>query len=274
MAYLYRHIRLDTNEVFYVGIGSDHAGKYSRSSSKQNRNKFWHNIVAKTNYDIEVFIDNLTWDEACAKEIEFIAIYGRRSEGGTLVNLSLGGEGILGVPITEEQRRKQSLAKKGKPSWNKGIPLPEHRREVWNKINVGRPSWNKGRQWTEEERAVMKVAQQERFKKNPIGPRRGKKMSEETRAKTKFFPKGNVPWNKGIPADTEFLKKCQQSQECKAVLQYDLSGNFIKEHASIRDAAKEIGITAANMSNCVHHRRNQRTYKGYVWIFKTEKPAE
>ena len=23
MAYLYRHIRLDTNEIFYIGIGSD-----------------------------------------------------------------------------------------------------------------------------------------------------------------------------------------------------------------------------------------------------------
>lgn len=31
---LYRHVRLDTNEVFYVGIG-----KATRPSSKHNRNK-------------------------------------------------------------------------------------------------------------------------------------------------------------------------------------------------------------------------------------------
>lgn len=28
MAYVYRHIRLDKNEPFYIGIGKDEGGKY------------------------------------------------------------------------------------------------------------------------------------------------------------------------------------------------------------------------------------------------------
>ena len=33
--------------------------------------------ISQTQYDIEIIIDNLTWDEACKKEIEFISLYGR-----------------------------------------------------------------------------------------------------------------------------------------------------------------------------------------------------
>ena len=35
MAYIYRHIRLDKNEPFYIGIGSDVEGKYKRANRKR-----------------------------------------------------------------------------------------------------------------------------------------------------------------------------------------------------------------------------------------------
>jgi hypothetical protein len=41
MAYLYTHIRLDLNAIFYIGIGediSDHKQKYYRAYSKYDRN--------------------------------------------------------------------------------------------------------------------------------------------------------------------------------------------------------------------------------------------
>jgi hypothetical protein len=42
---VYRHIRLDKNEPFYIGIGSDR--NYKRASSIKDRNKYWGNIVNK-----------------------------------------------------------------------------------------------------------------------------------------------------------------------------------------------------------------------------------
>ena len=45
MALLYRHIRLDTNQPFYIGV----AKKKSRPFSKNGRNKVWKEIVSKTN---------------------------------------------------------------------------------------------------------------------------------------------------------------------------------------------------------------------------------
>ena len=103
MAYVYRHIRLDKNEVFYIGIGSDVDGNYLRSTSMLNRNVHWHNIVNLTKYDVEILFDDLTWQEACIKEKEFIALYGRRDLGlGTLVNLTDGGEGSFGLIMSND----------------------------------------------------------------------------------------------------------------------------------------------------------------------------
>ena len=44
---IYRHIRLDTNEVFYVGIGNE-----KRPYTKHRRSGFWNNIVNKTEYEV------------------------------------------------------------------------------------------------------------------------------------------------------------------------------------------------------------------------------
>ena len=57
-SYIYRHTRLDTNEVFYIGKGTTPKKyinsnnvllKFSRAYQKNGRNKFWLNIINKTN---------------------------------------------------------------------------------------------------------------------------------------------------------------------------------------------------------------------------------
>lgn len=148
MFYIYRHIRPDTNEVFYVGKGLENS---NRHLSKQGRNKYWHNIVNKNNgqYDIEIMMEDLTHEESIEKEQEFIKLYGRRCDGGTLCNLSLGGEGgtygythteetkelmsefASGKPKSEETKKRISLSKKG-ISINKVIPiLNETQEKAW-----------------------------------------------------------------------------------------------------------------------------------------------
>lgn len=110
MAYVYRHIRLDKNEPFYIGIGKS----ISRAYSKKNRNTHWQNIVKNTDYEIEILFDNLNWDDACNKEKEFIKIYGRCDlHNGTLCNLTDGGDGTINVKISDERKNKMSLNSKG-----------------------------------------------------------------------------------------------------------------------------------------------------------------
>lgn len=93
MAYVYEHIRLDTNEIFYIGIGNDL--NYQRAYQKKSRNKHWKNIVNITNYSVNIIFDNLSWEDACFKEIELIKKYGRKDlNNGILVNMTDGGEGL------------------------------------------------------------------------------------------------------------------------------------------------------------------------------------
>jgi hypothetical protein len=138
MAYVYKHTRLDTNEVFYIGIGSDSEGKYKRAYNKQFRNNHWKNIVNKTEYTVEIVIDNISWEEACAKEIELIKLYGRRDlNEGTLCNLTDGGEGIVGLVFTEEHKR--NIAKGGIGNKNMiGKHLSESQKQKLRDRNLNR----------------------------------------------------------------------------------------------------------------------------------------
>ena len=107
---VYRHIRLDKNMPFYIGITSDS----KRPNNKKDRSSFWKSIVNKTEYIVEIIFENLTKEQAIEKEVEFIKLYGRVDLGnGVLCNMTCGGEGTgkLNSSLEEERRRKikQSL---------------------------------------------------------------------------------------------------------------------------------------------------------------------
>lgn len=111
MAYVYRHIRLDKNIPFYIGIGSDNKGKFSRANRKENRNIHWHDIVNRYGYRVDILWDDISWEEAITKEIEFISMYGRVDiNTGTLVNLTSGGQGNSGMIYSKETREKMKIA--------------------------------------------------------------------------------------------------------------------------------------------------------------------
>ena len=117
---VYRHIRLDKNEVFYIGIGNE-----KRPYTKKSRNKYWHNIVNKTEYRVDILFDDLSWEEACEKETEFIKLYGRKDLGkGTLVNMSDGG-GCKWPSGDKNFRRLNPLNKDKNPMWEKKHTNPE-----------------------------------------------------------------------------------------------------------------------------------------------------
>lgn len=125
--YVYLHKNPVTQEVFYVGKGVGF-----RSSDMKTRNKNWVEYVNENGIPIvEIDSMNLTEQAANEREMYLIAIHGRRDfEGGTLVNISLGGSGTKGVPRSENQikfmvesnpaksaeaRLKISKSKLGKP---------------------------------------------------------------------------------------------------------------------------------------------------------------
>lgn len=117
MAIVYRHRRLDTNEIFYIGIGKTE----KRAYFKFNRNKYWNNIINKTEYGVEILYPDISWEDACELEQFLIQEYGRRDLGlGPLVNMTDGGEGtlgnktFLGKKLSDEHKMNISKGNKGK----------------------------------------------------------------------------------------------------------------------------------------------------------------
>ena len=116
MYYLYHHIRLDTNQVFYIGISRHNKrNKYKRAAQKDKRNPIWKNIVAKTDFKYEILLESEDISLIKFKEIELISLYGKiRENTGCLANITDGGEGTFGYKPTKEIRLKQSKMMKGK----------------------------------------------------------------------------------------------------------------------------------------------------------------
>jgi len=124
--YVYRHIRLDKNQPFYIGIGNkvDYARAYE--FKKDKRNNIWNAIYSKTQIDVEILFDNITKQEAANKEKEFIRLYGRIDNNtGILCNMTDGGDGILNAKRSAETREKLRQGKLGSknPAYGKKQPL-------------------------------------------------------------------------------------------------------------------------------------------------------
>ena len=153
MAVVYTHTRLDNNLVFYVGIGLD----IKRAYQKKFRNAHWKSIVEKHGYSVDILNVDIEWSEACEIEKSLIAKYKRKCDGGSLCNLTIGGDGVVGMVWTEDHKRKISEG-------NKGKKRTEDQRK---NISCGRT----GIVFSEDHR--RKISQN----------RLGKKLSEKTRAK-------------------------------------------------------------------------------------------
>lgn len=119
---LYRHLK-PNGEVFYIGIGD----KYRPNSKK--RSKWWHKVVNKHGYEVQVLKTKLSWDDACELEKTLISWYGRIDKGtGTLVNMTDGGDGNVGYSPSQETRDKISKSNKGKKmnftdEWRKNLSI-------------------------------------------------------------------------------------------------------------------------------------------------------
>lgn len=146
MAYLYRHIRLDKNEPFYIGISKKDEGNYARAYNfdSRHRNEHWVNIYNKTEVLVEILMEDISYELAKEKEVEFIALYKRISDGGTLANLTIGGDGVTGFRNVKLSERNKIGLWRGK----------KHTEE--SKLKIG--AKHKGKMVSEESRRKMSMS--------------------------------------------------------------------------------------------------------------------
>lgn len=212
MAYVYRHIRHDKNEPFYIGIGSDI--NYKRSKQKNGRNNIWKGIAKRTTYDVEILFDNISIEESKVKEIEFISLYGRiANNDGILANLSGGGECNQNPSLLTRQRL--SIANKGSKNSFYGKKHTKETREFLSKRQIG-------------------------LKRGPL--------PESTKIKIGNANRGGSSWVKGLKQPIAGKKRTGVGHpRYKGKIDcYDLEMNFIGTFDCARDIVNEFGIKYIN----------------------------
>lgn len=270
--YIYRHIRLDTNTPFYVGKGKD-----KRAYSKQ-RNNYWHRIVSKYGYVVEMIEENLTEDQAFAKEIELIKLY--KSQGFCEANFTDGGDGASGLNHSEEIKKRISEANKGQIPWNKGktgvysgeslkkmseetkgeknsqfgkTPSKETRKKL-SDANKGENNGFYGKTHSEETREGISKA------------RKGKKLSKETRKKMSEAQKGENNHNYGKTTSEETKKRISESNKGKIPVNRKkvicTKTNII--YVSAKEAAELMNMKRSSLVNQLNgHRKNKTSLQYY-----------
>jgi hypothetical protein len=187
-SYIYIHERLDTNLPFYVGKGSN-----NRVTSKKDRNKYWHNIVAKVGYTPKILHDGLTHTQALNAEKITIALFKKFFK---LVNMTDGGDGgnglkgenhpLYGKPRSEEVKQKLSESLKGRSFVHCSNRIgTTQSTETKAKISIALKGKKKTLEHIKNATAGFKAA----IAINPI--KRGS-PSEETKRKISMAQKGRV----------------------------------------------------------------------------------
>jgi hypothetical protein len=184
--YVYMYLRED-GTPYYVGKGK---GKRAYSPDR---------TTPRPSKDKIVFpYTNLTEEESFQREKELIAEYGRKDNGtGILRNLTDGGEGASGVLVSEETRKKISLAGK-----NPSAETIEKRKRAFA-----------GYKHSPESRAKITEGQLKRFSINPFSDETKKKISQTSKGR-KLSPETKARMSQsrmGMKISEERRKKISQS---------------------------------------------------------------
>ena len=227
--YVYVHIRLDNNTVFYVGKGT------GKRAYDPYRNLHHDNICDACGYEVVKIKENLTESQAYRLENKMIKYYvhtlgyGIDIEGYDdydhklphLTNKDWGGiGGKSGVQHTEEHNKKISEAMKGNVPWNKGVQLSEehkqnlsesHKRENLSEETIQKMSEShQGMHHSEETKQRIREGNKgkkrsEESKRKNSESHQGKHHSYETKLKMSESHKGKTTgeksgmWGKPAP---------------------------------------------------------------------------
>lgn len=214
--YLYRHIREDKKEPFYIGIGTKRGFNYScyeveyeRAFSEKGRNYIWEGITNRSDYMVEIMCESDNYDEIKDREIFFIDLYGKIIDSkGTLCNFSDGGDGTLGCRHDEETRKRisKSSIKYEVAKYSLGgellkvysstkIAANEHdtnRSNIYSAM-TGDTKTSMGFQWRKvKDKTKQKIKPIKSAKIRSVESRKGYSPSKETRRKMSESAKGKV----------------------------------------------------------------------------------
>lgn len=253
--------------------------KYSyRKEQFKKQTKLWRNCsfyAWDPSENFEVIDECLCGEDKInlnEKEIYWISYYDSCKNG---LNCTEGGKGQTGKVWTKEEREKQREITiengSGFKNGNKitlGIKLSEDHKSLIGESNKstykkGRVAWNKGKETPIE--VKKKIISSTSGDKNHFY---GKSHSDETKEKIKESKLGFKH------TEETKLRMSQSSKRMyhphfygKAILQFDMENNFIKEYSSIKEASLETGCSKSCIVNVCKGKAVHT--KKFIWKYKT-----
>lgn len=265
--YIYLHVTKDDKTPFYIG-----KGKNKRCFDTYNRNDWWVNIVNKHDYLILILEINLSEEISYEKEKYWISYFGRKQfkNGGTLVNLTDGGEGVSGKIYTEEEKEKKSKYFKLHPEiWSSGI----NREKYFGKQLFGEDNPNFGNKYEKNplSKPVVKLSLNGDFidqypsilfcsEKNEVKPTSVSACCLNKRHQLKGY---KYVFLSDYEKNNIIITSGKNSK--KQVNQIDLFSNEIICTYNSCAATKENGFNPTNVGQVC--RGEKKTHKGYKWEY-------
>jgi len=195
-----------------------------RSNCKR---KTW--IKSLTNLNLKPIIEEIDfcdWKDSSDLEKYWISQF--KTWGFKLTNMTEGGDGALGVPFTETQRKKLSATQKAR--YKNGAVHP-----------------------------MLGKTQSQKCKDAVSKAHKGIKRSKEERLKQSKTIK-----SKRWKPSKYMMDKMKETHQRK-VKQFDLEGTLIQTFNSIKEASIQTSLFSANISTCCRGRL--KTTGGYKWKY-------
>jgi hypothetical protein len=229
--YLYGHFRLDTNNFFYIGIGTkyNHDKDYTRAKAKgSQRNSIWRGIVERCDYNVIILFESDDYNLIKQKEIELITKHGQIiKNNGLLCNLTNGGDGMLGV------RNKELI----KPVY----------------------VYSKSGKFYKEFEAISDCTKFLKTAKSTVALSTNKN----------FLIKGFIIKDYKVDFVDPILniKEKLKKRLSKKVHQYDKDMNFIKEWDSSSEVSRVLNISGGHIREICNKKGNRKTAGGFIWKY-------
>jgi hypothetical protein len=245
--YVYQ-LRVEGDELpFYVGKGhSDRAYRHLGSKEVANGNLHKQRKIAKARREgkeilVEFIEENLTEAESFAREIFWIAYFGRNDLGiGPLTNMTNGGEGMSGYVFSAETRKKLSAASKANNRFYGVGPMG-------------------GRTHSEETKALM--SSQRKAENNAFF---GKTHTEENRERMRQIKLANPVDSGRFEGKTHSAESRAQIGDSSAKVLYKVTkpDGTVEIVRNMRQYCRDNDLTAPNMMAVAAGK--QRAHKGYL----------
>lgn len=250
-------------EPIYVGKGNLNRPKAHKYRT-ENKTRFYtkyNKILKETGLHPKYIIvkDNLTEEDANLIEIYLIKKIGRIDIGGTLTNLSDGGEGQSGWKMSDETKHKKSIAMMGK---HKGRILSDETKQKISKTKTGTKGIGLGRKMSDKAKYNMSLAKKGKF----LGENNsnyGNKMSQKSKDIISEKNKGKL-LGKKHPNYGNLNHKNVVAKDTWELI--DIHGN-IHIIESLNSFCKLNNINVSNMRDIWSGRRKS-AYKNWVSVKK------